>query len=160
MARRPSAVHALDPPRGAGRRRDRGRARGLGVIYLDSCLVIYLVEDAERGSHVRGLLARHGEEEFAISPLVRLECLAGPLRSGDVELEDRYRAALGLFAEVPLDATVFERATRLRATSSLRTPDALHLAVAQVHGCTALWTNDARLAVAGRGLAVDVLHDD
>lgn len=130
------------------------------MIYLDTCLVIYLVEDAERGAHVRGLLASHGEEEFAISPLVRLECLVGPLRSGDVELEDRYRAALRLFAEVPLDATVFERAARLRAASSLRTPDALHLAAAQVHGCTALWTNDARLAVAGRGLAVDVLHDD
>ncbi|MFE6233897.1 type II toxin-antitoxin system VapC family toxin [Cellulosimicrobium sp. NPDC057862] len=128
------------------------------MIYLDTCLVNYLVEDAERGAHVRGLLARHGEEEFAISPLVRLECLVGPLRSGDVELEDRYRAALRLFAEVPLDATVFERAARLRAASSLRTPDALHLAAAQVHGCTALWTNDARLAVAGRGLAVDVLH--
>ncbi|KZM78945.1 type II toxin-antitoxin system VapC family toxin [Cellulosimicrobium sp. I38E] len=130
------------------------------MIYLDTCLVIYLAEDAERGAHVRGLLARHGEEEFAISPLVRLECLVGPLRSGDVELEDRYRAALRLFAEVPLDATVFERAARLRAASSLRTPDALHLAAAQVHGCRALWTNDARLAVAGRGLAVDVLHDD
>ena len=130
------------------------------MIYLDTCLVIYLVEDVERGLHVRGLLARHGEEEFAISPLVRLECLVGPLRSGDVELEDRYRSALGLFAEVPLDAVVFERAARLRAASSLRTPEALHLAAAQVHGCTSLWTNDARLAVAGRGLAVDVLHGD
>ena len=46
----------------------------------------------------------------------------------------------------------------VKRSSSLRTPDALHLAAAQVHGCSALWTNDSRLAVAGRGLAVDVLH--
>ena len=52
------------------------------MIYLDTCLVIYLVEDAERGPHVRELLARHGHEEFAISPLVRLEWRGGPLRSG------------------------------------------------------------------------------
>ncbi|MCM3533692.1 PIN domain-containing protein [Cellulosimicrobium funkei] len=128
------------------------------MIYLDTCLVIYLVEDAERGPHVRELLARHGHEEFAISPLVRLECLVGPLRSGDPELEDRYRGALDLFVELSLDTAAFERAARLRASSSLRTPDALHLAAAQVHGCSALWTNDSRLAVAGRGLAVDVLH--
>lgn len=128
------------------------------MIYLDTCLVIYLVEDGERGPRVRTLLARHGDDEFSISPLVRLECLVGPLRSGDVELEDRYRAVLDLFVEVPLDTAVFERAARLRAASALRTPDALHLAAAQIHRCSALWTNDSRLAVAGRGLAVDVLH--
>lgn len=129
------------------------------MIYLDSCLVIYALEDAERGPLVRELLVRHGTEEFAITPLVRLECLVGPLRSGDVELEDRYRAVLDVFVELPLDRAVFDRAARLRAASSLRTPDALHLAAAQLHGCTALWTNDSRLAAASRGLAVDALRD-
>lgn len=131
----------------------------MGVIYLDACVVIYAVEDAERGPHVRELLARRGTEEFGISPLVRLECLVGPLRRGAVELEDRYRAALDLFVDLPLNTQVFERATRLRAASALRTPDALHLAAAQVHGCDELWTNDTRLASASRGLAVDVLRD-
>ena len=79
------------------------------MIYLDTCLVIYLVEDAERGPHVRELLARHGHEEFAISPLVRLECLVGRLRSRDPELEDRYRGALDLFVELPGGCTAVLR---------------------------------------------------
>ena len=34
---------------------------------------------------------------------------------------------------------------------------ALHLAAAQLSGCTELWTNDKRLAAASHGLAVDIL---
>jgi len=128
------------------------------VIYLDACVVIYAVEaDDHRGDAVRARLARHPSEQFAVSALVRTECLVGPLRRGDLELEARYRSVLDLLHQLSLDDTVHERATRLRAATGLRTPDALHLAAAQVHGCSALWTNDDRLGRASRGLAVDVL---
>lgn len=131
------------------------------MIYLDSCVVIYAVEDVEaRGDRVRRILAGRPDEVFAISPLVRMACLAGPIRGADVELEDRYRAVLGLLRELEMPSDVYERAARLRATLGLRTPDALHLATAQLHGCAALWTNDARLSAASRGLAVDVLGED
>ncbi|MBC7648600.1 MAG: type II toxin-antitoxin system VapC family toxin, partial [Vitreoscilla sp.] len=53
--------------------------------------------------------------------------------------------------------TIFLQAAMLRARFGLKTPDALHLACAQHHGCTALWTNDERLAQAGHGLARSVL---
>jgi len=49
---------------------------------------------------------------------------------------------------------VYDGAAELRARYGLRTPDALHLACAQHHGCQALWTNDDRLARASHGLAV------
>jgi len=52
---------------------------------------------------------------------------------------------------------VYLHAARLRAHFGLRTPDALHLACAQHHGCDALWTNDDRLAQAAHGLALNLL---
>jgi predicted nucleic acid-binding protein len=126
------------------------------VIYLDSCLVIYAVEDTgARGDAVRRLLAR--DEVFAVSPLVRLECLVAPMRRGDLDIEDRYRAVLDMFRQVDLDLAVFERGARLRASTGMKTPDALHVAAAQLHGCDALWTNDDRLTAASRGFAVGVL---
>jgi uncharacterized protein len=40
----------------------------------------------------------------------------------------------------------FRCAAEIRAKLSFRTPDALHLAVALEGGCTAFYTNDARLS--------------
>lgn len=39
-----------------------------------------------------------------------------------------------------------------------RIEDALHLALAQQHGCERFWTNDDRLAKAAIGLQIDVLN--
>ncbi|PJI53413.1 PIN domain nuclease [Methylobacterium radiotolerans] len=58
---------------------------------------------------------------------------------------------------VALDTAAFVRSAELRADFGLKTPDALHLAAAQLSGCTELWTNDKRLAAASHGLAVDIL---
>ncbi len=126
------------------------------MIYLDSCLVICAVEDrGERGDTVRRLLAR--DEVFAVSPLVHLECLVGPMRRGDLEVMDRYRAVLELFRQVELDFAVFERGARIRAATGMKMPDVIHVAAAQLHGCDALWTNDDHLTAASRGFAVGVL---
>jgi predicted nucleic acid-binding protein len=127
------------------------------VIYLDSCLVVYLVEeDAERAPPLHHVITAHADESFAVSPLVRMECLVKPLRDGDLALAKRFESALARFASLSLDDDVFGLATALRARFSLKTPDALHLACAQRHGCAALWTNDARLSRAAHGLAVNV----
>jgi len=53
---------------------------------------------------------------------------------------------------------VYPQAAMLRARFSLKTPDALHLACAQHHRCTPLWTNDNRLAQASHGLAYNILR--
>lgn len=128
-----------------------------GRIYLDTCVLLYAVESADaRGDVVRDRLART-PSSLVVSPLVAMEALVGPIRSGDIEIRDRYVAVLGLLDVVELPMPVFLRAAELRASTGLRTPDALHLAAAQVHGCAALWTNDDRLAAASRGLALNVL---
>lgn len=48
----------------------------MGLIYLDSCLLIYAIErDPNFGQQIRDALTQETENEFAISPLVKLECL-------------------------------------------------------------------------------------
>ena len=124
------------------------------MIYLDSCLVIYLVEHHPRFTdYVRRVLAHHKEEVFAISALVRLECLVGPRKAKDTAIEKNYIAALGQLRTVPLTEQVFDEAITLRATYGLRTPDSLHLAAAHAARCTALWTNDQRFHSAALGFA-------
>lgn len=127
------------------------------MIYLDSCILIYAIEDrTDRGDVVRRRLDAT-EDVLAASPLVLHECLVGPLRAQDMELRDRYRSVLERLRTIDLTTQVFVRAAELRAGYNLKTPDALHLAAAQLAGCTQLWTNDTRLANVSRGLAVDVL---
>ena len=126
------------------------------MIYLDSCVVIYAVEDASpRGARVRQRLADLADEVAAITPLVMLECLVGPLRDDDLAMADHYRRAFEQFQMLDIGAPDYLRAAELRARQGLRTPDAIHLAVAQLSGCRELWTNDSRLTTASHGLALD-----
>lgn len=127
------------------------------MIYLDSCVVIYAVEDhGARGDEVRRQLIESTDVVVAISPLVMLECLVGPLREENLVLHDHYVRALKQFRLLPLEPEHYVRAAELRARHGIRTPDALHLAAAQLHGCDQLWTNDNRMASAASGLSVVV----
>ncbi|WP_337005344.1 MULTISPECIES: type II toxin-antitoxin system VapC family toxin [unclassified Microbacterium] len=126
------------------------------MIYLDSCILIYAIEDGgPRGIAVRNAL-REVDVAVSSSPLALQECLVGPLKGRNVELRDRYLDAFDRIEQIALDTRAFVRAAELRADFGLKTPDALHLAAAQLAGCTELWTNDKRFLAASHGLAVDV----
>lgn len=128
------------------------------MIYLDSCLLIYAIEqDPLFGSRTVAALAAAAPTRLAISSLAKLECLVKPMRDGHLVLQQRYEAALAQLHLLDMSDAVFVRAAELRARFGLKTPDALHLACAQTHGCSALWTHDDRLAKAGHGLAVNIL---
>jgi predicted nucleic acid-binding protein len=130
----------------------------VGLIYVDACLLIYAFEDHPRhGARVRRRLAAAPPDTLAISPLVQLECLVGPMKTGNLVLQRYYEEGLRQLVSLPLPETVFLQAARARAQFGLKTPDAIHLAAAQHHRCAALWTNDDRLAQAAHGLAVNVL---
>lgn len=87
--------------------------------------------------------ARKGQG-FAISPLVAMECLVTPIRMGHAPLEAAFRRAFEDFAMLDMSEPIFFAAAALRARNTLKTPDALHLACAQHHGCAGLWTADQR----------------
>jgi predicted nucleic acid-binding protein len=71
-----------------------------------------------------------------------------PIRTGDTELLALYDAFfLGHEVEITeLTAPVVEKATNLRATLDVKTPDALHLASAIAFGATSFLTGDRNLA--------------
>jgi uncharacterized protein len=131
----------------------------VGLIYLDACLVIYLVEQHPRwGERILRAIADAGRmTRFGISPLVNCECLVQPLRRGELVLERRYLEVFDSFASLAMPEPIYLQAAELRARFGLKTPDALHLACAQHHRCDALWTNDDRLARASHGFAHNVL---
>ncbi|HMW23551.1 MAG TPA: type II toxin-antitoxin system VapC family toxin [Burkholderiaceae bacterium] len=127
--------------------------------YLDACLLIHLVE----GGHPPALAARRwvsrqSDVQLCVSPLVRLEVLVKPLRSGDSLRVQAYEQALAGQLWLSIDDAVFARALNLRSEHGLKTRDALHLATALQHGYTEFWTNDNRLTNAAGALAVNVLE--
>lgn len=130
----------------------------MGLIYLESCLLIYLAENHPRwGEKVRRAMARDPQARYGISPLVKCECLVGPIKRGDPILQRAYTDLFDLFVPLAMPEPVYIQAAQLRARFGLKTPDALHLSCAQHHRCDALWTNDNRLAQPSHGLARNII---
>jgi predicted nucleic acid-binding protein len=97
------------------------------------------------------LAAKAKTIEIVSSDLTLMESLVGPLKSGDSALANTYEQ---LFQQaqtrlLPITQPILREAARLRATTKLRTPDAVHAATAQQASCVLFVTNDAGF----RGLA-------
>src|SRR3954462_9597505 len=95
------------------------------TVYLDSNVIIYVVERnptwAPSASARLGALQTAGDM-LMISDLTRMECLVGPLRSGDVALQSDFGAfspAAGVQV-VPTTGAVCARAAVIRATSGFK----------------------------------------
>ncbi len=134
-----------------------------GSIYLDTSAVIYSVE---RHEPYLTLLApawqqaEAGHFVLVCSELVISEALVRPIRVGDADLEEAFRAVFAA-PEVQLVATtrqIWEDTARLRAETGLKTPDALHAATALRAGCALFITNDTDYRRVD-GLTVVVLDD-
>ena len=83
--------------------------------------------------------------EIVSSELALMETLVGPLKSGNATLEKAFeQALLGTNMRLlPITQLILREAALLRATTKLKTPDALHAATAQQAGCVLFVTNDA-----------------
>jgi predicted nucleic acid-binding protein len=122
------------------------------VIGLDTAPLIYFVERNEIYlTLVRSFFQAidRGEFRAITSTLTLTEVLVHPLRSNNLELARQYRDII-LDSEnlltIPISVEISEIAARLRATSNLRTPDALQIATALQGGASFFLTNDIRLA--------------
>jgi len=132
----------------------------MGLIYLDSCLLIYAIEqDPVFGERVVAAIDSQNATEFAISPLVKLECLVKPMEDGNTALEKFYKAAFETLTTLAMPEDVYLAGAQLRARFGMKTPDALHLSCAQFHRCNSLWTNDNRLIKAGHGLVANICSE-
>lgn len=120
-------------------------------LYPDSCVLIYRLQCVEPwASAIAQALEPLENLHFFVTDLTRLECRVLPLRQNDPDLlglYDRFFKRSDVTG-IPFTGKVFDLATELRATYSLKTPDALHLAAAISAGCDEFWTNDTRLAKA------------
>lgn len=131
-----------------------------GLVYVDANVVIYSVEQhAIYGPLLQPLwqAAKSKSLEVVSSELLLTETLVGPLRRSDaVLLRDYETALLGTdFRMLPITQLVLREAAQLRATTRLRTPDALHAATALLAGCKLFITNDAGFrSVAGLSLLI------
>lgn len=127
-------------------------------VYLDSCIAIYLVE--EHSAYCAGI-----EQALATlngivcySPLTELECLVLPLRLKRDDLVEKFNRFFAINMQLNMPGSVYHEAARLRAVFGLKTPDALHLATAQFHDCSELWTNDDRLASVADAVTLKVVR--
>ena len=125
-----------------------------GVVYVDTMTLIYTVERFPAYWPLLEPLwqtAQAGAVEIVSSELTLMEVLVGPLKSGNAALERAFEQVL-LGTEMrllPITQPILREAARLRATTKLRTPDALHAATAGQVGCVLFVTND----VGFRGVA-------
>jgi len=115
-------------------------------IYFDSCVVIYGVEQpaGDGASVLDAISCGNPSDEYVVSDLVRLECLVKPVRAGNQKAVAAIEDAIAGIAILPWNRDVFDKALDLRARLKFKTPGALHIAAALAHGCTEIWTNDAR----------------
>ncbi|HJT76466.1 MAG TPA: PIN domain-containing protein [Gemmataceae bacterium] len=119
-----------------------------GAVYIDTMTLIYTVERYPAYWPLLDPLWRAAQArtiEIISSELTLMEALVGPLKSGNATLERAFeQALLGTGMRLlPITQLVLREAAQLRATTRLRTPDALHAATAQLAGCALFVTNDA-----------------
>ncbi|HLN30344.1 MAG TPA: PIN domain-containing protein [Gemmataceae bacterium] len=119
-----------------------------GIVYVDTMTVIYTVERYPAYWPLLEPLwqaAQSGTIEIVSSELTLMEKLVGPLKSRDTnKLENAFEQAL-LGTEVrlfPITQPILREAAQLRATTKLRTPDALHAATGLHLACVQFVTND------------------
>jgi uncharacterized protein len=119
------------------------------MIYLDSCILIYLFEaEPAKRRIIANIIRQHSNETFCISPLSKLECLVLPTKQNNSLLLARYERFLSVLQMLEITSPIYDQALQLRAFYNLKTPDALHLATAIYYGCSEFWTNDLRLSKA------------
>lgn len=80
---------------------------------------------------------------------------------GNTQLQSLYRDSIrnsSLLSVCPVTRDILIEAARLRSVSSLRLPDAIHLATAINSGCSAFLTNDRGIAAVA-GIKVILLSE-
>lgn len=120
------------------------------IVYLDTSIFIYTVESYPQywlSLQPLWLKFQQGEIEIITSELTLMEVLIFPLKTNDPILVENYRNFL-LSTDIkliPISLSILEESAKIRATTRIKTPDAIHLATAYHQKCTIFLTNDKAL---------------
>jgi predicted nucleic acid-binding protein len=119
-------------------------------VFLDTNFFIYLVEGAgpqlARTRYLRRAFSER-KDEVLTSSMSLGEVLVAPLKRGDHVLAQRYRQIFrgpGITI-LPFVEQAAELFAQIRATGTIKPPDAIQLATAGNAGCDLFLTNDERL---------------
>lgn len=121
------------------------------LVGVDTMTFIYHIEGDKRYEPFTRVLFKSiedGERHAVTSTITLLEALVKPKMLGDEAMWEDYHYVLTSFPNLKLkavDEEVAEAAASIRASSGLRTPDALQVATCVVEGASAFVTNDDRL---------------
>lgn len=122
-------------------------ARG-EVIYWDACVFISWLENKQdTNDEILHLVEKveSGKAGILVSTLIRLEVLPN---KRPLEADQKFRDFLrrkDQVEEVAVDFTVIEAAKEVRVKTNISTPDAIHIATANVHGAQTFYTYDEKL---------------
>ena len=121
------------------------------LIGIDTSILIYLLEEhPTHATNARRLFERLEKGSFrAIFSIVgMIELLTGVKKKGRMDLAQDYKLLLSHlpnFDIYSIDEGIVDVASNLRATYSIRTPDAIHLATAITKKADVFLTNDRAL---------------
>lgn len=133
-------------------------------ICLDTAPIIYFIEQhAKYWDLVRPIFVEIDSRniEAITSTITLLEVLVHPFRTGNGALAEKYREILlssGGLTTFEISHDISEKASRLRAKYSIRTPDAIQIAVGIQYGALDFLTNDPKLKKISE-IKVHVLDD-
>ncbi|WP_230967600.1 type II toxin-antitoxin system VapC family toxin [Nostoc commune] len=118
-----------------------------GSIYIDTSVAIYTIEgNSDYYSLLQPLWSKFyvGEIQIISSELILMEVLVVPLRNGNNSLVADYEELLlsSQLQLIPISQSILRQAANLRATSNLKTPDAIHAATALSVNFNQFITND------------------
>lgn len=116
-------------------------------VYVDTAVLIYTLEvNADYFDLLKPLWIKFQAQEIELisSELILMEVLVLPLRNKDESLISDYKQLLlnSAMQLIPISQSILKQAANLRATSSLKTPDAIHAATAMAVNCDLFITND------------------
>lgn len=132
-------------------------------VYLDANAIIRFSESEE--TQMAALYEKAVEKRLQLytSELTLAEVLVLPIRDGDHELVEAYKAFLRsdpTLNVVPVTRAVLQQSAELRAVHGGKGPDAIHCATAVLCGCTIVVSSDRRLRMPRGLVRIDVEEAD
>lgn len=119
-----------------------------GTLYADANTIIYRVEAIQPYLDAAMPLWNALDAQthnVVTSELSVLEVLVKPIQTHNVMLQKLFLGVLYAtpsFTAIPITQCILTEAARLRATTGLKSPDAIHAATALSMGCILFVTND------------------